>query len=607
MKTAKTLQLLDANNNNISPAVCVESLYFEKSQNNTTYRMSLKNRIILAGENITTGLAVTGTDNLQNICVPSFNIQKETGTSTDSIFYKLNCETYNIGKPLYNAVSNFIGEYCYSKNQLYNNFLKIDGTNAATEKINVGADLNNNTNSSTDAAGVFKSRTNSFQLIAAKDEPSSGINWQGKSYIYVKNTTDMNIYADSSLQMTANNININTTKGNIDINSNDNLNLTGLFVNIESNSEDVSILSGNDMYIKSAETIEMDSWNIDISAGSIDIDTSYIKIFDRKLSNPNYAFNDKDSDSIAFLYTSKGDENGNGKDFNWGVMPILTLTSYESQKNNEKVSFLSKTSNLVDTSVYFKDLVFLGKSGASNPFTVDSSVALIDYGYDNIRTPQNIRFKGFISGNTVIPLIADNNSNTLIRFRTINGKSIIENSETTTDTTGFNIEALNKNDVSIFAQLNAINAANGSGTFRIWGTTGTEFGNLKNHLETDVATLESVYFKPTGAMFAQSFYASSDERLKTDIQSIDTVNAPEIKKFTWKDTSVVSYGFIAQDLEKAGYGELVSEGDNGYKKVNYDAALSLKIASLENENKKLKKQVDNLTVMVSQILKKMTK
>lgn len=29
MRTAKTLQLLDANNNNVSPAVCVDSLYFE--------------------------------------------------------------------------------------------------------------------------------------------------------------------------------------------------------------------------------------------------------------------------------------------------------------------------------------------------------------------------------------------------------------------------------------------------------------------------------------------------------------------------------------------------------------------------------------------------
>ena len=35
MKTATTLQLLDANNNNISPAVCVDSLYFEKTINGT--------------------------------------------------------------------------------------------------------------------------------------------------------------------------------------------------------------------------------------------------------------------------------------------------------------------------------------------------------------------------------------------------------------------------------------------------------------------------------------------------------------------------------------------------------------------------------------------
>ena len=109
-------------------------------------------------------------------------------------------------------------------------------------------------------------------------------------------------------------------------------------------------------------------------------------------------------------------------------------------------------------------------------------------------------------------------------------------------------------------------------------------------------------------MYAQSFYASSDERLKTEIQTIEIENdVPDIKKFVWKDSSAISYGFIAQELEKAGYPEIVSEDDNGFKKVNYNAALSLKIASIQKENEELKNKILVLETIVSEILTKVNK
>ena len=53
MRTAKTIQLLDANNNNVSPAVCIDSLYFELPGNDgNMYRMSLRNRTLIASDNI---------------------------------------------------------------------------------------------------------------------------------------------------------------------------------------------------------------------------------------------------------------------------------------------------------------------------------------------------------------------------------------------------------------------------------------------------------------------------------------------------------------------------------------------------------------------------
>ena len=49
MRTARTTQILDANNNNISPATCVESLYFEMTNEGVTYRMGIRDRMVIAG------------------------------------------------------------------------------------------------------------------------------------------------------------------------------------------------------------------------------------------------------------------------------------------------------------------------------------------------------------------------------------------------------------------------------------------------------------------------------------------------------------------------------------------------------------------------------
>ena len=52
MTTAQTVQLLDANNNNISPAVCIDSIYYEGNDgsiNANTYRFALREKFIVGG------------------------------------------------------------------------------------------------------------------------------------------------------------------------------------------------------------------------------------------------------------------------------------------------------------------------------------------------------------------------------------------------------------------------------------------------------------------------------------------------------------------------------------------------------------------------------
>lgn len=86
---------------------------------------------------------------------------------------------------------------------------------------------------------------------------------------------------------------------------------------------------------------------------------------------------------------------------------------------------------------------------------------------------------------------------------------------------------------------------------------------------------------------AVDFTATSDIRLKRDIQKI----SDHIYSFRFKDSNKLHYGFIAQELEKE-HPDLVGEGE--YKTVNYNSALSLYVAELENRVKMLENEINNL-------------
>lgn len=98
-----------------------------------------------------------------------------------------------------------------------------------------------------------------------------------------------------------------------------------------------------------------------------------------------------------------------------------------------------------------------------------------------------------------------------------------------------------------------------------------------------------------GGTYAPHFYENSDQRLKENIQAIfNKDNIPQIKEFDWKESGEHSYGLIAQELEEQGYSELVSTKDDGYKTVNYSAALSLIVGKLQVKIKELEKEIEIL-------------
>ena len=99
----------------------------------------------------------------------------------------------------------------------------------------------------------------------------------------------------------------------------------------------------------------------------------------------------------------------------------------------------------------------------------------------------------------------------------------------------------------------------------------------------------------TNSIYAAHFYENSDFQLKTNIQEIlNSDKMPIIKEFDWKESGKHSYGLIAQELEEQGYSELVETKEDGYKSVNYSAALSLIIGKLQVKIKELEKEIKNL-------------
>lgn len=125
----------------------------------------------------------------------------------------------------------------------------------------------------------------------------------------------------------------------------------------------------------------------------------------------------------------------------------------------------------------------------------------------------------------------------------------------------------------------------------------------------DDGNIETNVYVSRKNVYANAFYASSDIELKTDVQEIESSTyIPEVIQFRWLDTSELSYGFIAQDLEEHGLSYLMDKDDLNHWRVNYSAAISLvigdlqktkkiheqRISKLESENKELRKTLEKL-------------
>lgn len=128
MITAQTVQLLDANNKNISPAVNIESLYFEGTISSTspdTYRFGLRDKLVVGGKLEQLSATHDGSTSLR---IPYIYASRAFNSSSgvwqiDSDYYDMAEET----KLFIDAVC--INKYATIAN-VSSNFLDLMGNNA---------------------------------------------------------------------------------------------------------------------------------------------------------------------------------------------------------------------------------------------------------------------------------------------------------------------------------------------------------------------------------------------------------------------------------------------------------------------------------------------
>jgi predicted extracellular nuclease len=88
----------------------------------------------------------------------------------------------------------------------------------------------------------------------------------------------------------------------------------------------------------------------------------------------------------------------------------------------------------------------------------------------------------------------------------------------------------------------------------------------------------------TYLVIADKFKGRSDIRLKSDIRDLQNcigiVTQLEGKQYKFKNTDKVSYGMIAQDVQKI-LPELVSEDDDGYLNISYIEVIPLLVESIK--------------------------
>lgn len=145
----------------------------------------------------------------------------------------------------------------------------------------------------------------------------------------------------------------------------------------------------------------------------------------------------------------------------------------------------------------------------------------------------------------------------------------------------------------------------------LWALTGSDiyYSDGKVSIGTSTSPTYTLDVVGTGRftsdLTGSAFYYASDERLKENIQRIDTSLAKIIKldgiSFNWKESGKKSIGLIAQDVEKV-FPEIVNtEEETGLKSIEYAKLIAPLIEAIKEQQKMINEQKELIDQQGEQI------
>ena len=513
MTTAQTVQLLDANNNNISPAVCIDSIYYEGTVGSNPYRFALREKFVV-GDDLKDGESHITSDG--KLLLPYIFAKHAPGNES---IWKLSTGDVDIT----DDVCTFIDYQCDGTYEtianVSNNCVWRDGSRPMTGNLKMADKLTLSQTGIADATGDRLTLENNNATLAGREKviisaPKVSIN---SADISIGDTTASTtyVYGKYAAVYSQNDLSIGAHDGELLLNGKQG-------VNVDSNA-DIKLNAG--------------------SNNAITLDANVIKFNGKKFTPPTA------SDASHMLsVTQTGD-------MTWSDIGGMKLLNYNGSE--EKVFSFVETAEqnvLKGTNISF--------AGGSSHAVIGGSelgdITIASVGGQTLDSSSDIKFKTIKTGESTTHELVGAGEIELIDKATFDA---------------FKPTVAYKGDESESGNVCTM-LTNSDGTVKINQSSQVTLNN--------------------GSVQAKTFIMSSDRNLKTDIrENCFALEMPPIHGFKWIDSSIQSYGFIAQELEEAGFEHLVTER-NGIKGVDYMAALSYKVAQLERENKMLAQSLVNL-------------
>ena len=550
MNTARTVQVLDANNNNISPATCIDSLYFEMIDNQTTYRMAVRDKFVLAG-NLTSATEYREQNlsgNIDTLALPFVSAQAVPGT--DQKMHRLDMGSIVVGDKIKSAVERYI----------QNTYLKIEDASAG---YFIKADGDNESNLITNAVGMTDG-TNKI-LTVGKTGTKTGLVWKdANSYVDVSDSK-MTVHTDGSINIdtkslllgTSEATSVNIGNSNADIALAGNAGTVSTTGNLSIKSDIQLQLTGGDSVITAQSgSIVLTSGNVQIGNGTnADITVKGKSVPSWPTGTKKYlVYEDggmswQEVDKTTIVVDDSGSETPGQNE------TIIKFRKVQFQGGDQNGQSLIKPNTGTDPgNLVFKDIQFIKEGGTDSK----------QIGYD-------------------IGAVGT----TDIKLKSICGVSLLASG---TDT---NINAVLDNN-PVWENLKRGVTYNSTTTGKVCGQVSFAEGSGWSQIQSGVEFTGN-------SLSADAYYINSDERLKENISQIDSDRElPEFVSFYFKDApEKIHYGVIAQDVVEKGYSELVNEKEDGYLAVDYTQLLCLAVDRLKKENNSLKERISRLEQAIS--------